>query len=153
MSDSEKLSRKSFEKLKSGLRLSGEAGAATGNSVPRDVTYEMSYLNRKQPQPAGKFGILKGLFDIFSRGAAATRTPLSVGTRKRGGNGPAAVAVNTNEWQVVKVADLSPAGAGATVGTQTEAIALRDALIRDNPALAGTLQVVASHELFSEDAA
>lgn len=153
MSDSEKLSRKSFEKLKSGLRLSGQAGAATGNSVPRDVTYEMSYLNRKQPQPAGKFGILKGLFDIFSRGAAATRTPLSVGTRKRGGNGPAAVAVNTNEWQVVKVADLSPAGAGATVGTQTEAIALRDALIRDNPALAGTLQVVASHELFSEDAA
>lgn len=153
MSDSEKLSRKSFEKLKSGLRLSAGDGAATGNSVPKDVTYEMSYLNRKQPRPAGKVGLLKSLFDIFSRGSAATRTPLSVGTRKRGGNGPAAVEVNTNEWQVVKVDDLSPAGAGATARSQTEAIALRDALVRDNPALAGTLQVVAAHELFVEDAA
>jgi hypothetical protein len=151
MSDSEKLSRKSFEKLKSGLRLSAGEGAATGNTVPKDVTYEMSYLNRKQPRSVGKVGQLKSLFDIFSRGSAATRTPLSVGTRKRGGNGPAAVELNTNEWQVVKVDDLSPAG--ATARSQTEAIALRDALVRDNPALAGTLQVVASHELFLEKAA
>ena len=153
MSDSEKLARKSFEKLKSGLRLTGNAGAATGSSVPKDVTYEMSYLNRKQPKPAGKFGILKGLFDIFSRGAAATRTPLSVGTRKRGGNGPAVVDVNTSGWQVVNVTDLSPVPGGAAASTQTEAIAQRDALIRENPALAGTLQVVAAHELFVEDAA
>ena len=34
-----------------------------------------------------------------------------------------------------------------------EAMAQRDALIRENPSLAGTVQVVAAHELFVEDAA
>jgi hypothetical protein len=153
MSDSEKLSRKSFEKLKSGLRLSAGDGAATGNTVPKDVTYEMSYLNRKQPRPAGKVVLLKSLFDIFSRGSAAARTPLSVGTRKRGGNGPAAMQVSTNEWQVVNVSDLTAAGTGATASTQAEAFALRDAMVRANPVLSGAIQVMASHELFSEAAA
>lgn len=151
MSDSEKLSRQSFEQMASGLRMSAGDGAATGNAVPKDVAYEMSYVHRKQTTRVGKVGLLKSLFDLLSRGGAAARTPLSVGTRKRGGNGPAGVEVAAEEYHVVSIVDLAPAGAAAR--TQAEAYAQRDAMVRADPSLAGALQVVASHELLVEDAA
>ena len=153
LSDEEKLSRKSFERMKSGLRFSGGEAATTGAAVSRDVTYEMSYVHRKVTQPAGKVGLLKSLFDRLSRGGAVTGNPLSVASRKRGGNGPAKVEVDAGEYQVVRVADLAPAAPGATARTQAEALAIRDAMVRQDPSLAGGIQVMATHELFAEDAA
>jgi hypothetical protein len=151
ISDSEKLSRKSFERFASGLRLSAGDGATTGAALPKDVTYEMSYVHRKHATPAGKVGLLKSMFDIMNLGSAATRTPLSVGTRKGGGNGPSPVEVSAGGYHVVSTVDLSPVGAPAL--TQAEALAMRDAMLRDDPALVGQLQVVASHELALEGAA
>lgn len=151
MSDSEKLARKSFERLKSGVRLSAGDGALAGSAVPKDVVYEMSYLNRKVAKRGGKRGLLRSLFDVLSRGGAAAKTPLSAGTRRKGGNGPAEVEVRTAEWHVVGIDDLAPVGSAAR--TQAEAFAQRDAIVRSDPSRAGTLQVMASHELFTEDAA
>jgi len=153
MSDSEKLSRKSFESMKSGLAFDASSGAQTGVAVDRDVSYEMSYLNHKRTRRFGLVGIFKALFDTLSRGGAAARTPLSVGTRKAGGNRPSAIVVSVAEFYVVSVTDLSLATATASAQTQAEAYAMRDALVRADPARAGMLQVVASHELFMNDAA
>ncbi|AHG92728.1 hypothetical protein J421_5193 (plasmid) [Gemmatirosa kalamazoonensis] len=147
LTDSEKLARRSFEEMKAGLRLSAGDGAASGASVARDVTYEMSYLRHQHPERGGRVSILKSLFDTFSRGGAVAESPLSVASRRGGGNGPAGVAVAADEFHVVSVVDLSPAASGATARTQAEAYALRDALVRADPTLAGTLQVVAAHEL------
>jgi hypothetical protein len=147
MSDSEKLARKSFEPMQSGLTFSAGVTAATGVSVDRDVTYEMSYVHRKITKPAGRSGILKSLFDRLSTGGAIAQNPLSVSSRKGGGNGPAAVSVDTGAYHVVLVDDLSPATAHNTAATQAEAFALRDTLVRANASLEGTIQVVASHEL------
>jgi Family of unknown function (DUF6603) len=148
MSDSEKLARKSFESIQSGLTFSAGTAAATGVSIDRDVTYEMSYVHQKITQPVGKVGILKSLFDRFSVGGAIEHSPLSVASRKAGGNGPAAVTVDDAAYHVVNVADLSPAAATNTAATQAEAYAIRDKLVRDDPSLAGSIQVVANHELF-----
>jgi hypothetical protein len=153
LKDSEKLSRKSFEPMKSGLQLDAAAGAATGVAIDKDVTYEMSYLHEKRASRAGRVGILKSLFDTFSRGGAAARTPLSVATRRPGGNGPSAVAVSTAEYYVVNTTDLTLASSGAVAASQAEAYALRDALVRSDPTRAGALQVLAAHELIVEDAA
>lgn len=153
LSDKEKLARKSFERLKSGLRFSDGETATTGLSVAKDVDYEMSYVHRKVTQRVGRVGLFKSLFDRLSRGGAAARNPLSVSSRKRGGNGPAVVDVDEGEYQVVNVADLSPAAPGARARSQAEAIAMRDAMVSRDPSLAGTIQVVASHELFAESAA
>ena len=153
MSDSEKLSRKSFEQMKSGLRFTGGEAASAGRAVPRDVTYEMSYLHRKVTTRVGRVGFLKTLFDRFSKGGAAARNPLSVSSRKRGGNGPAGVAVKDAGYHVVNVSDLALVTPGASTATQAEAYALRDALVRDDPSRAGTIQVMASHELFLDGAA
>ena len=153
LSDSEKLARKSFEQMKSGLRFSTGDGAAAGASVAKNVTYEMSYVHRKQTTPVGKVGMFKALFDRLSRGGAVVKNPLSVSARKQGGNGPAAVDVDAGDYHVVSVIDLSPVAASGTALTEAEAFALRDALVRDDPSLDGTLQVVASHELVLEGAA
>ncbi|MEP6691196.1 MAG: DUF6603 domain-containing protein, partial [Gemmatimonadaceae bacterium] len=153
MTDSEKLARKSFEEMQSGLRFSAADGALSGASVGKDVTYEMSYLRHEHPQPAGRRDLFGTLFDTFSRGGAIERNKLSVSARKRGGNGPSAVEVDVGEFHVVNVIDLSPATAGAVARTQAEAFAMRDALVRADPSLAGTLQVVAAHELVVAGAA
>ncbi len=153
MTDSEKLARRSFEDMQSGLRFSAADGALSGASVGKDVTYEMSYLRHEHPQPGGRFDLFGALFDTFSRGGAVQRNKLSVFARKRGGNGPSAVEVDLGEFHVVSVTDLSPAKAGAVARTQAEAFAMRDALVRADPSLAGTLQVMAAHELFIADAA
>ncbi len=153
MSDSEKLSRKSFDSMASGLRFATGDASSTGASVDKDVDYEMSYVHRKVTQNVGKVGLPKKLFDVMSRGGSVVANKLSVASRKAGGNGPAAVEVATGGYQVVNINDLSPAAGGAKTSTQAEAYALQNELIRRNPSLAGTIQVMADHELTLDGAA
>jgi len=153
MSDSEKLARKSFEQMKSGLRFTFGDAASTGVSVPRDVTYEMSYLHRKIAHAGGRRGLPKSMFDRFRNGGAVARNPLSVSVRRVGGNGPASVRLDDAPYQIVNVDDLSPAAPNAGAPTQAEAYALRNAMLLANPSLAGKIQVMAAHELFMDAAA
>ena len=153
LSDSEKLSRKSFEQMQSGLQFSTGDTSTAGVSVDKDVTYEMSYVHRKITTPVGRVGILKSMFDRFSAGGAIARNSLSVSSRKAGGNGPATINVATDQYQIVNVDDLSLAGANVTTGSQAEAYSKRDAMVDKDPSLAGSIQVLAAHELFVGDAA
>lgn len=155
LTDSEKLSRKSFEPLKAGLRFSTGDATSVGPRVEKVVSYELSYVHRKRMLTI-KGGLIAMIQSVFSRmagGGAIRQNALSVARRKGGGNGPAAVTVNAGDFVVVTMSDLTPAAAGAAASTQAEAFALHDALVRSDPALAGTLQVVAAHELFTAGAA
>lgn len=153
MSDSEKLSRKSFESLASGLRFATGDASTAGATVDKQVDYEMAYVHRKVTQHVGRVGLSKSLFDLMSRGGAVASNKLSVSARKAGGNGPAVVGVAAGGYQVVNVADLSPAIAGSQASTQAEAYALCNELIRKDPSLAGTIQVMGEHELYMDGAA
>jgi hypothetical protein len=153
LSDSEKLSRKSFEPMASGLRFATGDAASTGANVDLDVNYEMSYVHRKVAQPAGLWALPKALLDLMSPGGAISSNKMSVAARKAGGNGPAALAVDADAYQVVKVSDLSPAAATYTAASQAEAFALHNELIRQNPELAGEIQVLGAHELSMDAAA
>jgi hypothetical protein len=149
LSDDEKLARKSFEQMKSGLRFGTGEAALTGHTVHKDVDYELSYLHRHSGRllRAGLIGLLKPLFDRLSGGGAIAENKFSVARRRAGGNGPASVEVAEAEFHVVNVSDLSPAAPGASARTQAEAWALHDEMIREDPSLTGTLQVLADHEL------
>lgn len=154
LSDSEKLARASFERLKSGLRFGSGDGATTGAGVEKAVSYERSYVHRKRGivLRAGIVPLLRSLFDTMARGGAVAQSPLSAARRRAGGNGPAPVEVDEAAYHVVSVADLSLAAPGATARSQAEAVALHDALVAGDPTLAGTLQVVAAHELVTAGA-
>ncbi len=152
LSDNDKLSRKSFESMSSGLRFATGDASSAGANVDMDVTYEMSYVHRKVTQPAGRWALPKVFLDSLSLGGAVSTNKLSVAVRKAGGNGPAAVAVDAGAYHVVKVSDLSPAATHYTASSQAEAYALRDQLIRQDLAEAGEIQVLAAHELSMEAA-
>ena len=149
MSDSEKLARKSFEQMKSGVRFSVGDGAETGARVAKDVTYELSYVQRHNPLflLIALLPLQKILFDQLSGAGAIAESALSVNKRRPGGNCPAPVTMSEAAFHVVTVTDLSPAGEDASAATQAEAWDLHDQLVAADPALAGTLQVVADHEL------
>jgi hypothetical protein len=154
LSDDQKLSLPSFEQLKSGLRFGSDQGTRAGTGVEKDVSYERSYVHRSRGTVvrAGVLGVLKSLFDQLAGTGAVTQSPLSVARRGPGRNGPAPVSVDSGSYQVVSVADLTPVAGAAAAQTEAEAYALQRKLVDDDPALAGTLQVVASHELFAAGA-
>jgi hypothetical protein len=148
LSDDEKLSRKSFEKMKSGLRFATGDASATGATVDKDVAYELSYLHRRRALliKAGLVKLLKSVFDRFALGGAIVDNAFSVARRAPGANAPAELHIAEPTFHVVAVSDLA---SRAVAATQAEAFALHDELVQANPALAGTLQVVADHELLA----
>jgi len=154
LSDDQKLSRPSFEQLKSGLRFGTGQGTLAGAGIDKDVSYERSYVHRSRGTVirAGIVSVLKSFFDLLAGTGAVMQSPLSVARRGPGRNGPAQVSVDEGTYHVVSVADLTPAAGAAAVRTAAEAYALQEKLVRDDPALAGSLQVVAAHELFTAGA-
>jgi hypothetical protein len=149
MSDSEKLSRKSFEQMKSGLRFGLGEGSETSARVAKEVTYELTYVHKHSSLfiLTLLLPLQKTLFDQLSGAGSIAESALSANKRRPGGNGPAPVAITEPAFHVVTVSDLSPAAEGASAATQAEAWALHDQMVAADPALAGTLQVVADHEL------
>jgi hypothetical protein len=146
LSDSEKLSRQSFEKMPSGLSFSADDRSTSGSRVQKDVSYELSYLHRKRRLSGKTVSLFKGMFTTLVRGAAATRTSLSV-SKRTSGNGPAVVEVQTTTYHVVRSEDLAAPAANLVAMTEAEAFQLHDDFVGLNPSLRGTLQVLASHEL------
>lgn len=147
MSDSDKLSRKSFEKLRSGLRFATGDSSVSGANVQKDVSYELSYVHHKLNLviKAGIYKMFGSVFSMFSRGSAVSKNSFSV-SKYVGSTPPSKVDVGEGTYSVVNASDLS-VHAGMTAKTQTEAYAMHDALVAANPALQGKVLVVASHEL------
>ena len=149
LSDSDKLSAPSFERMKSGLKFSTGDASETGARVVVDVDYELSYVHRSAGLTifAGLYKLFGNVFAALAGGTSASKNAFST-VRNGGGVKPAAVSIAEAEFLVVGVADLSP-HAGLTARTMAEATAMRDALVKSDPTLRGKVQVVAAHELGS----
>jgi hypothetical protein len=147
MSDSEKLSRKSFEQMKSGLVFQGGNASVYGSYVDKDVDYELEYVHRKKPTL--RFGIVKlfgGLFDILVKGSAATKSAYSV-SKTYANNAPAKVDVPKSQYMVVNTSDLTLYNSGSVANSEAEAYNLHDSFIQNDPGLKGNIQVVSAFEL------
>jgi hypothetical protein len=146
LSDSDKLSAKSFEQMRSGLRFSTGDAAETGARTVIEVDYELSYVHRSSGLVifAGLVKLASTLFATLVGGSAATKNAFS--KTKTGAIKPATIHVADAGFLVVATSDLSIVGAPVAM-TMAEAAAQQDALILADPTLAGTLQVVASHEV------
>ena len=150
LSDSEKLNRKSFEKLRSGLRFSTGDSSQYGANTQKDVTYELSYVHRKRGLfvtiKAGVISLFGTVFATLSGGGAISKNTFAVGNRA-GGTQPARVEVEEPKYMVVNANDLSLHAPGMAAKTETEAYALHDQLLASSPSLRGRVLVVSSHEL------
>jgi hypothetical protein len=151
LSDSEKLSRKSFDNLPSGFRLTATADLLTTLPVVRDVVYELSYLRRKRTGRKSLINILGLAYDRLVKGSAVRQSDLAQQQTRVSLNAPAQVSLFKETFAIANAADLSAhvttAGEPVLFGTQAEAYQQQQELIAQNPVLAGQLQVVSNFEL------
>jgi hypothetical protein len=153
LSDSEKLSRRSFERLPSGLKLTSTSDLHVPIPVVRPVEYELSYLRRKEFRLEFK-GIVRlalQAYNLLVKGSAVRQSALSLQQTRVSLNAPAQVVLPQESYAVANVADLRShlqADQGAVLfATQAEAYQRHQELINQNPALAGQIQVVSHYEL------
>jgi hypothetical protein len=155
LSDSDKLSRPSFERLPSGFSLVGTSNVQATMPVARDVIYELSYLRRKPLRTvfSGMVRMASRAYDRLVKGSAVRQSTLAQQQVRRSMNAPPQVTMPAEQYAVASVADLkayTAAGEGARrFSTQAEAYQHHQDLVRRNPALAGQIQVVSDFELAS----
>jgi len=148
LSDSEKLSRKSFEKMKSGLEFQTSNASAYGFNIHKDVNYELSYVHRKKNLilRVGIFRFLIDAFNVFVKGNAIAKSTLSV-SKKITTNAPAKVEIKQPGYSVVNVSDMQLHTENAMAASEAEAYYLHDTFIKQNPSLKNQIQVVSQFEL------
>ncbi|HYR91491.1 MAG TPA: DUF6603 domain-containing protein [Terriglobia bacterium] len=151
LSDSDKLSRRSFEKLPSGFKLTGTSDLRTTLPVVRPVDYELSYLRRERLEPAGRIKLVTPAYNRLVKGSAVRQSTLSNQQNRISLNAPPPVELPEETFAIVNAADLTAHAKTATgavfFATQAEAYQQQHELINQNPALAGQIQVVSHFEL------
>jgi len=148
LSDSDKLSRKSFERMRSGISFTPDSQALTGASVAKQVDYELSYVQRSTGTriDAGRYRLGSAAFATLSRGGAIARSSRAVATRA-GGTPPVSVGMREPEFRVVNVSDLTLHAPHMTARSEAEAYLLQQHAVAQNPGLAGRIQVMSADEL------
>jgi hypothetical protein len=155
LSDSEKLSSRSFESLPSGFSLTGAAEVVVSTPVTRDVTYELSYLHRKvaKLEFRGLVKLARSAYDRLVKGSAVRKSALSHQQTRPSLNAPEQVVLNEETFVVAGVSDLkafvAEDGGEVRFKTHAEAVQRQRELLRLDPALAGRVQVVSHVELSS----
>jgi hypothetical protein len=150
MTDAERLASKSFEKLKSGVRLRASEELQSSYCVTRDVVYESIIIDReglRAPLPPVRDSF--GVFATLVRGSAVSKSSLSAERDAPSPLGPRPVGVRPEGFVVVSTANLQPA-AGALASafaSETEAAAHLAELVEADPRLAGEVQVVPAYEV------
>jgi hypothetical protein len=153
LSDGEKLSRRSFERLPSGFSLTGTADLKSTLPVIRDVEYELSYLKRKPVRTEFKTKVrpMLRVHERLVRGSAVRQSVLARQQVRVSMNAPPPVSLPAEEFTIASTSDLkayaAEGGLTRRFNTQAEAYQHQQNLIRRNPSLAGQIQVVSQYEL------
>jgi hypothetical protein len=119
------------------------------------VDYELSYLHREEHRLEfrGIVSLAVRAYDRLVKGSAVRRSVLSRQNTRVSLNAPAAVTLPQETYAVANVADLTShledSGSPVLFTTAAEAYQRQQELIRQNPALAGEIQVVSHFELHS----
>jgi hypothetical protein len=153
LNDSDKLSRRSFEPLASGFKLTATSALVVATPVTREVVYELSYLRKKEfrLEFRGLVRLALRAYDRLVKGSAVRQSVLSQQQTRVSLNAPARIVLPTEAFAIAGTADLKSHlqnGDGAVLfATQSEAYQRQQELLAQNPALAGQIQVVSSYEL------
>jgi hypothetical protein len=149
MSDSNKLSRPSFERMKSGFRITGSSTLVVPETVNKSVDYELTYLRKRRGIRifAGAYTFLKSLFQTNLRASAVANSVLSASQKRVSINAPDPVVLKGDRYTVANTSDLKIYQDGLSAGSFTEAAQMLDQLVRQQPSLKGKVQVVSEYEL------
>jgi hypothetical protein len=149
MSDSDKLSRPSFEQMKSGFKITGSSTLIVPATVNKSVDYELTYLRKSRGLRiiGGVYKYMKVLFRANLRAGAISKCTLSFTNKRISTNSPDQIAPHEDGYVVATTSDLKQYGESAAASSYTEAAQHLDELVRNDPSLKGKVQVVLEHEL------
>ncbi|MDX1940937.1 MAG: DUF6603 domain-containing protein [Saprospiraceae bacterium] len=150
LSDSQKLSRKSFEKMDGGFKMmdSGTLKTVSTGLNATELDYELDYTSDDKPKEKSSNKLNTNGFLYLSRSAAVSQSILSWKNASANPlNRPEEVNVNGVEYTLANTADLKEYIPGFRVGSQAEAFAKYNEILAAEPELATSIQVVESFEL------
>lgn len=151
LSDSDKLSRRSFEKLPSGFRLTATSDLLTTLPVVRPVDYELSYLRRKTLEFSGLVKFAVRAYERLVKGSSVRQSALSHQKNRLSLNAPRQVVLPEEAFAIASSTDLKShvknAKGPVFFATQAEAYQRHQELIAEDPTLGGQIQVVSHYEL------
>lgn len=149
LSDSDKLSRPSFEQIKSGFRLTGTSTLVVPATVNKSVDYEITYLRKKRELRvfAGIYKYMKSLFKANLRASAVGKSSLSYSNKRISSNAPDQVQIKGEGYAIASTSDMTQYQGSKVAGSYTEAADALAQLIAKDPSLRGKVQIVAEHEL------
>ena len=124
----QKLSRPSFEQMKSGKEFTVESFAASAATpVPKDIDYEVIYIRKKKTANEGTISLLSpNEVILLASGGAAAKSKLSVENTRVSYQAPPKITINRPGYIVAKKADHKDVTEAfgiptETFGNQTEA--------------------------------
>lgn len=145
ITETEKLSRPSFEKYNSGLSANGSNILTSDYFRERDVEFEEIIIDDfdkpKNTLPKRIFDNIR--FNAFIKNGAAAKNKFGTKAKMDSPLSPPKVKVSGKKYSVVSTDDLSVFG-GMTAGSVAEAAGMQKQAIAANPALEGKLDIVSS---------
>ncbi len=154
LTDAEKLSTPSFEKMPGGVQVTiGNQVIKNGKMVRKKVEYELTIIDKepKKPLAFGKFlGELSALFANFLKGNSVSKSTLSKSYAKK--LAPFEQKLNLMEegYTVAFQADNKPYNSEATFANEIMAESYMQDLITNKPSLNQQVHVIPNYELQQE---
>ena len=148
MKDDEKLTRPSFEQMKSGFKITGSAQlTAPPNVVSKSVDYEFSYLGKKRKPRPDRYVYPGRFFKANTKSAAASQSSLSHHNNRVSVNAPEKIIVKEEQYVIANISDMKLHSSELVAASYTEALHKYNQLIIQQPHLRDQLQVLAKYEL------
>lgn len=147
LSDSSKLSRKSFEEFNSGVSIKGGDEIKSSYLMERELEYEQIVMDsRNAPEPAVLVKETALRFNAFRKNGSAAKSKLGTKSKPKSENAPPKVSVKQEKFAIANVDDLTQYG-GMEAGSEAEARVMLEELLNGNPALEDSIQVVPFYEV------
>lgn len=157
LKEDEKLSRPSFEKMTSGVKI-GDTGVSQFPKPfvkARNAEYELAYIAPDLPaRKTGRRLLHATIFQQLSRFSAVSQSKLSWQSGLGMHTAPKPIQVKTPGFAIGGTEDLKLFKAvnnqGLFAKSQSEAEQIKDQLLKDQPALRGKIQVLPTYELIDQ---
>jgi hypothetical protein len=153
LSEAEKLSRKSFEKLESGILLNdtGQLSLPTTKLDPVLVNYELDYTNDDNVLKKTRItNMHSAAFNTLVRSAGVSEAASSWKNVNRAPlNAPVKPEVNEHKYTLASNENLKEFDANLRAGSYAEVLANLNLVAKQKPDMAENLQIVAVHELIN----
>jgi hypothetical protein len=149
--DSEKLSGKSFKKYDSGIRIVGSEKLDSDYYAKRDVEYELFYIDSQRDRRLlSVLDLIAPEVVVFNSHAvkgAIAESDLSFAKNAKSVLAPDEVAVSQESFAVVNTGNLTLFDDDSMAKSEEAALYKMEKLVKDNPALEETIQVVPLFEV------